>query len=233
MKFSTMIAAKNEQHYLPDALKSVQGCDDVVVVDDESRDRTAELAEAAGARVFRRALDGFASQKNFGLDQCRHDWVLILDADERVSPELLRQIQELDPPREVAAYQFAWRNYLGNTWLAHGGLYPDHHVRLVDRRRCRYGEREVHELLEVDGETRALKGDIVHLTYRNAGAYLAKVRKYARLEATWTKQRPRLRSVPKEFLVRYVKLEGYRDGWAGLVSAVLLAYYQWILWRKA
>jgi glycosyltransferase involved in cell wall biosynthesis len=232
VKFSTMIAAKNEERHLPGALESVAGCYDIVVVDDDSTDRTAEIAQAAGARVLRRKLDGFASQKNFGIEQCHHDWVLILDADERVTPELLAAIRALEPPREAAAYKFAWRNYLGKKWLAHGGLYPDYHTRLIDRRRAHYGQREVHELLEIDGETRALRGDIIHLTYADTRAYLAKVRKYARLEAKWTRQRPTLRSVIKEFLVRYFKQEGYKDGWAGLVSAKLRAYYRWIVWRS-
>jgi glycosyltransferase involved in cell wall biosynthesis len=234
MKFSTVFAVMNEERYLPDALKSVQGCDDiVVVVDDRTTDRTAEFAALAGARVFTRKFDGYANQKNFAIDQAKNDWVLILDGDERVTPELLREIYNAEPLMpQVAAYKFAWRNYLGGRWLKHGGLYPDLHTRLIDRKRARYGQRQVHETLEINGEAERLDGDIIHLTYRNTRAYYDKVVKYAPLEAAWTKERPAVGAAVKEFLVRYIRLEGWKDGWAGLVSAVLLAYYKLVVRRN-
>ncbi len=232
MKVSAVFAVLDEAEYLPAALESVSFCDDIVVViDTRTTDNTAEVAEAAGARVFRREFDGFASQKNFTIDKAKHDWVLLLDGDERVTPELRASIEQLEPSAEVAAYQFAWRNHLGHKWLAHGGLYPDYHTRLFDRRRTRYGKREIHELLEIKGGTGTLSGDIIHLTYRNTAGYYAKVVKYAREEAKWTKRRPTLWSVVKEFLVRYIKQSGWRDGWGGLVSAGLLAYYRLIVRR--
>ncbi|HSX02866.1 MAG TPA: glycosyltransferase family 2 protein [Candidatus Saccharimonadia bacterium] len=230
MKISAVFAVKDEAEYLPEALRSVAFCDDVVVViDDRTTDATAAIATAAGARIFTRRFDGFASQKNYAIDQAKHDWVLIMDGDERVTPELRATLHKLEPARGTVAYQFAWRNYLGHKWLAHGGLYPDRHTRLIDRRHARYGQREIHELLEIDGTTETLAGDIIHLTYANTAAYYAKVMKYAREEANWTEVRPTVRSAVKEFAVRYVKLGGWRDGWAGLVSALLLAYYRLIV----
>lgn len=226
MKISVVIAAKNEEAYLPAALASVNFSDDIVVVNDNSADRTVDIARAGGARVFDRKLDGFASQKNFGINKAAHDWVLILDADERLTSDLVTAIQELEPEPGVVAYRFAWKNYLGDKWLSHGGLYPDYHVRLFDRRKARYGDREIHEELEIQGETQTLGGDVVHLTYGDTGAYFQKVLKYARLEAAWTTKRPSLRSALKEFLVRYFKQQGYKDGFAGLVSAALLGYYR-------
>ena len=226
MKISVVIAAKNEEAYLPAALTSVSFSDDIVIVNDNSTDKTVAIAKANGARVFDRKLDGFASQKNFGIDKAVHDWVLILDADERLTPELIESIQNLKPVPGVVAYQFAWRNYLGDKWLAHGGLYPDCHVRLFNRRKARYGDREIHEELEIEGETKTLTGDVIHLTYRDTGAYYRKVVKYARLEAKWTPQRPSLKSAPKVFLVRYFKQHGYKDGIAGIISAALLGYYR-------
>jgi glycosyltransferase involved in cell wall biosynthesis len=229
MKISVMIAAKNEAQHLPEALASVSFSDDIVVIDDMSTDETPAIARAAGARVMQRKLDGFASQKNFGIDQAKHDWVLILDADERVTPELRQAIEQLDPPKGVAGYQFAWKNYLGPKWLAHGGLYPDYHTRLINRHHARYGKREIHETLDMDGATETLPGDIIHLTYASSQAYLAKVLKYARQEARWSNKKPSYRSAVKEFLVRYFKQQGFKDGWAGLVSASLLAYYRLVI----
>jgi glycosyltransferase involved in cell wall biosynthesis len=233
VKFSTVIAAINDEARIGDAIASVAPCDDVIVIeDDRTSDDMAKVAQAAGARVFKRKLDGFASQKNFGIDKAKHDWVLILDTDERLSAVLRQAIEELEPQKGVAAYRFAWRNYLGSKWLAHGGLYPDYHTRLFNKRHGRYGEREIHETLEIDGETKTLEGDVLHLTYSDVRAYYNKVLKYARLEAEWTKNRPRLRSVVKEFLVRYFRQRGYRDGLAGLQSAGLMALYLLVVRRS-
>lgn len=227
MKYSVVIAARNEEVHLPDALLSVSDCDDIVVVDDNSTDATRKIAEAYGARVFERVMNNnFATQKNFGIDQTKHNWVLLIDADERVSPELLKAMDELGEEDGAAAYEFAWKNFLGAKWLAHGGLYPDYHTRLFDKRRARYGAHEIHEQLEIKGESKRLDGDIIHLTYKNTRAYYSKVMKYARLEAAWTSERPSLKSALKEFLVRYVKQQGYKDGGAGLISAALLGYYR-------
>jgi glycosyltransferase involved in cell wall biosynthesis len=233
VNFSTMIAAINDAERIGDAIASVQPCDDVVVVvDDRTRDNTIEVAKQAGARVFTRTFDGFASQKNFGIDKAKHDWVLILDTDERLSAALRDEIHALEPEHGVVAYRFRWRNYLGRKWLAHGGLYPDYHTRLVNRKHGRYGAREVHETLELDGRTGELQGDVIHLTYADMGAYYRKVIKYAQEEARWTKVRPSVGSVVKEFLVRYLKLGGWRDGMPGLVSAVLMAYYKLVMRRS-
>ena len=233
MKYSTVIAAINDEERIKEAIASVGECDDVVVVvDDRTHDNVAEVARKLGARVFTRKLDGFASQKNFGVDKAKHDWVLILDTDERLTAVLREQIEQLEPAKGVVAYRFRWQNYLGRKWLAHGGYYPDYHTRLFNRRHGRYGAQEVHETLELKGKTGTLDGDVIHLTYADTRAYRDKVMKYARMEAEWTKERPTWGSAVKEFLVRYLKLGGWRDGWAGLVSAYLMAYYRLVVRRS-
>jgi glycosyltransferase involved in cell wall biosynthesis len=230
MKFSLVIVALNEEKYLADCIKSVPNCDDIVVlIDTRTTDKTAEIAKANGARVFERTFDGFASQKNYAIDLARHDWVLILDGDERLMPDLAAYITTLELDPEFVAYSFRWRNYVGKKWLAHGGYYPDPHTRLVDRRHAQYGKREVHETLEIDGKTKALNLDVIHLTYPNFRAYYRKVMKYAREEARWSKERPSLQSIVKEFAIRYLKLAGYKDGWQGLISAYLMAYYRLVV----
>lgn len=230
MKPSVVILAKNEEARLPDCLASVAWSDDIVLIDDHSSDATAPIAAQAGARVLRRRLDGFASQRNYGIGQARNDWVLMLDADERVSPELAAELELLDPAANIAAYSIPFRNHLGRKWLRYGGLYPDRHVRLLDRRRARYGPKEIHETPVISGETCPLAGAVIHYTYRDVRDYLAKVEKYARLEAPLI-QRPH-RWVPlREFGRRYLRQSGWRDGWCGLVSAVLLAWYQVLLHR--
>lgn len=241
MKFSTVIAARDEERDLPAALESVRFCDDIVVViDTRTTDNTAKVAEAGGARVFEREFDGFATQKNYAIGKAKHDWVLVLDGDERVDHELSRAIRELPDHPKAAAYEFSFRHYLGRAWLGHGGLYPDLHARLLDRRRARYEGREVHEQLKIDGDTERLPGNIEHLTYRDSRQYLEKVRKYSlsqaredvRLKKIKKFRRP-LKAAIGEFVLRYHKLQGWKDGWAGVVSAVLLSYYQYLYWREA
>jgi glycosyltransferase involved in cell wall biosynthesis len=231
MKLSVVVIAKNEEAVLEACLKSVAFADEIVLVDDESTDRTPEIAKAHKAHIYARKLDGFATQKNFGIDKTVNDWVLILDADERVTPELATEIQQLKPDGGAVAYSIPFRNYIGNTWLKHGVLGRDKHIRLFDRRHAHYGHREVHEQLEIDGDTGNLTGTISHLTYANTQEYLAKVRKYSRLEAQEslrTKQIQPYHGLFREFLFRYFKLGGLLDGWLGLVSASYETYYRWL-----
>jgi glycosyltransferase involved in cell wall biosynthesis len=189
--------------------------------------------------VVHREFDGFAAQKNFGIEKAKYDWVLILDGDERVDDALALAINELpDKPKE-AAFNIAFLHYLGRKWLGHGGLYPDYHLRLFNRKHARYEGREVHEELKVKGETGTLAGHLIHLTYRDAKQYLEKVKKYSVAQAQEDRRLKRIkkRRVPLkaalgEFVYRYIKLDGWKDGWAGLVSATLLGYYQWLYWKE-
>lgn len=229
-----MIAAKNEADMIGDAIKSVQDfSDDIVVVNDESTDDTEETAKKYGARVFARKLDGFATQKNFGISKAKHDWVLVLDADERASNELVKSITNLKPSSNIVAYKLAFRNHIGTKWLKHGGLYPDYHIRLFNKNYAKYGKREIHEELEINGNVGMLDGDVIHYTYADYSEYFQKVKKYSALEAKTLTIKIRLRTVIKEFIVRYIKLSGWKDGRAGFVSASFLTYYKWRLMTGA
>jgi len=233
MKISVVIAAKNEEAMLPDCIRSVLGfSDDVVLVNDMSTDATVEVAKKYGARVFDRKLDGFSTQKNYGASKANNDWVLILDADERVSNELSDELIRLKPGGKTAGYEIKFRNHIGKKWLRHGGLYPDPHVRLYDHRRAKYGKREVHETLDVDGGVGKLNNDIIHFTYANYAEYLAKVKKYATLEAKWAEKKPSIIHPLRVFVDKYILQKGILDGAAGLISAALLAYYQMIIRRE-
>lgn len=225
MKISVVIAAFNERDFIADCLNSIKFADEILVIDDHSTDDTPDIAKHHGAKVIRRKLDGFATQKNFGIDKAKNDWILILDADERVSQELATEIQQLTKPAAIA-YSMPFKNYLGKKWLRYGGLYPDRHIRLFNRKHARYGDRQIHEMLNIQGDIAKLGGPVIHLTYSGYLEYYQKVKKYASLEAKVSPNTPSIISVVKEFGRRYFKLSGYRDGIAGLVSAALLAYYQ-------
>ncbi len=238
MRISVVIIAKNEAGYIEDCLRSVAWANERLVIDDDSTDRTAAMATALEARVLSHKLTGFATQKNFGIDQAKNDWILILDADERVSPELAGEIQALPDQPPAAAYSMPFQNYLGKKWFHHGGFYPDRHLRLFDRRQARYGAREVHETLDINGQTAGLNGSVIHLTYRDSREYLDKVRRYSlrQAEEDFRLQKPEIRLnyawTVKEFMTRYLVLSGWRDGWIGLVSAVLMGYYRYLYIKR-
>jgi len=225
MKISVVIAAKNEESMLRGCIKSIKFAEEIILVDDNSSDQTANMARALGAKVYKRKLDGFATQKNYGIDKANNDWVLILDADERVSQELAKEIMTLKAQKDVVAYDMPFRNFVGNYWLKYGGMYPDRHTRLFNKKHARYGEREIHEVLEFKGGLKHLKNDIIHYTYKDYAEYLTKVKKYAALEAKLDSERPSSLDPARTFYGKYVKEMGYRDGLHGLKSAVLLSYY--------
>ncbi|GHD69322.1 LPS biosynthesis protein [Luteimonas padinae] len=206
-----------------------------MVVDSGSTDDTAAIARAAGARVLQRPFDGFRSQKAFAVAEAAHDWVLCLDADERVGDELRDSIQAARAAgfEGAAGYRFArLDNYFGR-FLRHGNAYPDRVLRLFDRRRGGWrGSREVHEAASVDGPVRTLRGDLVHYPYRSFEQQLAKTQRYARMMAEHDFARGRRASLRKlvlapawRFWRGYVLRAGFLDGWHGLVYAYVRANY--------
>jgi glycosyltransferase involved in cell wall biosynthesis len=241
---SVVIITHNEEARLPACLESVAWADQVVVVDSQSTDATAAVAARATPHVHVRPWPGYASQKNFGMDQATGDWILILDADERVSPELREEIRALlAGGAGHPLYRIPFKNHLGDTWLAHGGLYPDYHPRLFRRGFARYGAREIHETLVFPGTPGRprggkLAGAIIHLTYPDLATYVDKVNRYTTLEAeagTAGERPPRwwhlLVPIPRFFKL-YVRKKGFLDGVPGLASAVLLAIYPFLVRAK-
>jgi glycosyltransferase involved in cell wall biosynthesis len=234
MKYSTVIIAKNEADRIGDCIRSAEASAEIIVVDDVSTDNTAAIAASLGARVLTRKLEDFASQKNFGIDAASNLWVLILDADERLSPELSEELGNLKDGSEVDSYSIPFRNHVGGYWLRYGGLYPDHHVRLFRKDLVRYADRGVHEVpTESTKGVAQLAGDIIHYTYRDFRDYRNKVAKYSAWEAREDhrlgikRTRHPVIAFSRAFVKRLVVLRGYRDGRRGLISAALLGYYQW------
>ena len=205
------------------------------MVDSGSTDATADIARAAGARVLQRRFDGFRSQKAFAVAQAAHDWVLCLDADERVGEALRASIQAARATGfgDAAGYRFArLDNYFGR-FLRHGNAYPDHVLRLFDRRRGGWrGDREVHEAASVDGPVHTLAGDLVHYPYRSLEQQLAKTQRYARMMAEHDFARGRRATLGKlvlspawRFWRGYVLRAGFLDGGHGLVYAYVRGNY--------
>jgi glycosyltransferase involved in cell wall biosynthesis len=228
MKISAVIIACDEEEKIGDAVRSVGWADEVLVIDSESVDRTREIAEEFGARVIVNPWPGFAAQKQFGVDAAANDWILSLDADERVTPELREEILALVArPEEslVAGYSIPRLNvYVGRT-VRHGGWYPDRQVRLFDRRRGSWGRRVIHESWQVvEGERiEKLTADIIHRSVDSLEQHAELIEtRYAPLGAKQMFESGRRTSGfkmafagPAAFIRAYVLKAGFLDGAAG------------------
>ena len=184
---SAVVFTLNEERNLPACLASLRWCDDVVVVDSYSSDRTAEISSEAGARFVQRRFDGFGTQRNWALDQLdlAHDWVLFLDADERVPAKLVTELERRLPHAEddVAAFRVRRRFHLWGRWLPRSSLYPTWVVRLVRRGRVRYVDRGHAETQEVSGAVEELQSDLIDENLRGIDAWFARQNRYSTQEA--------------------------------------------------
>ena len=234
-RLSACIIAFNEADRIGDCLASLAFCDEIVVVDSFSDDATVAIAEAAGARVLQRAFDGFRSQKAFCVAQASHDWVLCLDADERVDPMLRAAIESEREAgfKRANGYRFARCSEYFGRFLRHGTAYPDRVLRLFDRRHGGWrGDREIHEAVTVDGAIALLGGDLLHHPYRSFLQLLDKKQKYARMMAEHEFGRGKRASLGKlllsptwRFFRSYIFRLGFLDGWPGLIEAFVSANY--------
>jgi glycosyltransferase involved in cell wall biosynthesis len=237
LPLTVTIITLNEAENLPRALDSVRWADDVVVVDSGSTDATCEIARAAGARVFVRKWEGYGQQKNFAQDQARHDWVLNLDADEAVSPELAASIRlrltaaTLETPGTPVGFALSRRTWYLGRWILHGGWYPNRLIRFAHRRHARWSEPELHEDWKVDGPVARLEGDLLHYSFRDIEDQVRTNLHYARKGAGDLARRGRpatllhliLKPVGK-FIETYLLKRGFLDGIAGLIISINAAH---------
>ena len=236
MKISAAIITLNEERNIARALESLRCCDEVLVVDSGSNDRTAEIAAKLGARVVESPWGGYARQKNYAADSASHDWILSIDADERVSPALASEIRGVleREPREAAFRIPRMTRHFGR-WMRTTDAYPDYQVRLYDRRRARWKPLQVHESVAADGPVGTLRNDLLHEGDETIAERKTKLRHYARLSAGEMHRAGRrggalalLLHPPAAFLRSYVLRRGFLDGRAGLRVSALQAYYVYL-----
>ena len=240
-RLSVTIIAWNEEERLRACLDSVSWADEIVVVDAESTDKTVQLAREFTDRVWVRPWPGFALQKNFALDQVTGEWILSLDADERVTPELGRRVNAIlrdDGPAD--GYLIPRRNLFWGAWVRHGGLYPDHQLRLFRRGAGRFVDDAVHESVRLTGRVEMLAEPLLHQSYRDLEDFVRRSNRYSTLAARDWLRRGRRVGVPDlimkplgRFLSMYIVQKGFLDGWRGLVLAVLYAEYVFLRMAKA
>jgi glycosyltransferase involved in cell wall biosynthesis len=226
---SAALIACNEERNIEEALLSVRWADEIVVVDGGSTDGTLEICRRYTDRIFTRPWTGFVDQKTYAVARAGHDWVLSLDADERLSPGLIDEIRQLrESGFRNAGYRIPRVAFFMGRWIRHGDWYPDYQLRLFDRRRGRWRGGRVHESVEVDGTPGLLRGDILHYTYRSLSDYLRRLVTYTELAAQDYRQRGRKATLPKmvanpavTFLKAYVLKRGFLDGGPGLMVAIM------------
>lgn len=237
---SVVIITLNAAAQLAECLVSVSFADEVVVVDSGSSDGTRELAAAAGARVIEQAWLGFGPQKQFAVEAARHEWVLCLDADERVSPPLQAAIENaLRTPSTVNAYRFARCNRFLGRYLRFGEGYPDWSLRLFDRRHARWSADPVHEKVLASGAVGTLAGDLLHDSAESLASYLHKQNRYTSLaaEAALARgQRVGSGRLVLSPLVRFIKFyllrQGFRDGVPGLIHIAIGCFNSFCKYAK-
>ena len=227
------IITLNEEDRIVECLASLSCCDEVIVVDSGSTDRTRELAKAKGARVIERPWEGYSKQKNFAAEQARNDWILSVDADERLSIELADEIvkwKKGDPSSR--AFSMPRRVFYLGGWIKHSGWYPDRKVRLYDRRLSRWEGDFVHESMKVDGSIGRFQGDLFHFPYRDWNDHVARLQRYTELASKAARSAGLRGSVarlvfgpPSSFVKSFVLRAGFLDGWRGLAIAYMGARY--------
>ncbi len=239
-KISVAIITHNEERNIRDCLESVKWADEIVVVDNGSTDGTIKVCQEYRARVYQESWKGFSAQKNSAIEKTTNEWVLSLDADERIGPELRQEIEKVlqeEPP--VDGYWIARKNYFLGRWIRYCGWYPDRNLRLFRKSRGRFTERAVHEKVEVQGKTATLIYPLVHETYRSLSDFLIRSDRYSTLAAgEMQRQGRRYRfgnaffRPPLTFLQMYLLRAGFLEGYWGFLLSVLYSYYTFAKYAK-
>jgi glycosyltransferase involved in cell wall biosynthesis len=257
VKVTAMIFTLDEETHLPSCLKHLRWCDDVIVIDSFSTDRTEQICREAGVRFFQHVFEGFGSQRNWALEhaQPKYDWILILDADERVPPELATELGAIAQaaPSDIGAYRVRRRFYMWGRWLKYSSLYPTWVVRFIHKDRVRYINRGHAETQEVEGRIEDLQNDLIDENLKGLDEWFERQNRYSRNDAEYEllQERTALRlggilakdpllrraalkrvsyRLPARplifFLYSYIWRRGFLDGRDGLVFCLMKAMYQ-------
>jgi glycosyltransferase involved in cell wall biosynthesis len=245
VKLTVTVITFNEAEHIAAALDSVAWADEIIVVDSGSTDGTAEIARPKATRVIVRDWPGYSAQKNFAADQAANDWVLSLDADERVTPALAQEIRSLlHRGPDAPGYRIKRVSFYLGRWIRTTDWYPDYQLRLYDRRAGRWNGLRIHESFRLTrGQPRLLSGEIEHYAYRNISHHLKKIDAYTTLIAEQLHEEGRRTSLVRmalhatfAFFRNYILRRGFLDGVPGLIVSALNSYYVFLklakLWER-
>ena len=246
ISISAVVSVFNGEKELDDCLRSVSFADEIIVVNNSSTDKTLEVAKRYTDLIFTRPNNAMLNvNKNFGFSRVKGDWILCLDADERVSPELQEEIENLKLKIEnsVNGYFIPRKNIIFGKWIEHAGWYPDHQLRFFRKGRGKFEEKHVHEMIKVVGNVKYIKNYLVHYNYISVSQFLQKLEIYAPNEAKNLiqggyrfKWQDAINFPVKEFLSRFFARGGYKDGFHGLILSIFMAFYHFVvfanIWEK-
>lgn len=248
-KLSVVISAFNEEKKIEDCLKSVSFADEIILIDNSSIDQTLKIAKNYTSKIFTRENNPMLNiNKNFGFSKASEEWILSLDADERITVELAKEIKSIINNKSsvinnVNGFWIPRKNIIFSKWIEHAGWYPDYQLRLFKKGRGKFEEKHVHEMIKLEGESERLKNPIIHHNYENIAQFLQKTLFYAENEADQLIEKgyefvwqDSIRFPTKEFISRFFAREGYKDGLHGLVLSLLMAFYHLVvfvnIWEK-
>jgi (heptosyl)LPS beta-1,4-glucosyltransferase len=237
--------ARNESAHIVDCIETLRFADDIVVFDSFSEDTTVELAQKAGVKVLQHAFKNYADQRNAALDAVKNqtDWVLFVDADERVTPELAAEIRSAMQRSGYAGWRIPRNNFIFGKLTRGAGWYPDYQTRLLKVGSARYDpERQVHELVQLDAAEGTMTQHFIHYNYRDVAQFVAKQQRYSAYDARIMFEEG-IRPKPQNYVLqplrhfwwRFITLKGYQDGWHGLHLSLMMSWYElrkyWLLRR--
>ncbi|MDO8281929.1 MAG: glycosyltransferase family 2 protein [Thermodesulfovibrionia bacterium] len=237
---SVAIITYNEEENIREALESVKWADEIVVVDSFSTDKTQEICREYTDKVYPVEWAGFSAQKNTAISLTTQSWILVLDADERVSEDLKSEIvRAMTGTAPADGYYIARKNFFANKWIRHGGWWPDYTLRLFKREKGTFEEREVHEAIKVSGKTGRLENPIIHYTYSGMDDFMKRMEKYSGLAAKELYKQKRKSSLfdlifrpPATFIKMYLIRLGMLDGLYGIILACLYSVYTFKKYSK-
>lgn len=240
---SVVISAYNEEKKIGDCLESVKWADEIILSNNSSTDKTAEIAKKHKAKIFKRPNSSMLNiNKNFAISKATSDWVLYLDADERVTPELAREIQSVinKKGQEISGFWIPRKNIIFGRWMEYSGMYPDYQMRLFKKGKGKYPEKHVHEMIDADGETAHLNEHITHLNfetisqfiYKHSEIYSINERDIFLKKGYKLSYLDAIRFPVNEFLSRFFAREGYKDGFHGLMLSLFFAFYHFLIFAR-
>jgi glycosyltransferase involved in cell wall biosynthesis len=240
-KLSVIVITRNEERNLADCLISVGWADEIVVVDSASEDKTVEIARRFTQNVYVRPWEGYSAAKSFALQQCTSDWVLWVDADERVTKELAEEIQNVVNKEvgDFVAHEFPRRSFFLGRWIRHCGWYPGYVVRLFRRTAGSFSDSKVHEYLKIDGNVGRLDHDLLHYTDPDLRHYFEKFNRYTSLAAEGMEDAGSRFSLAQlivrpawVFVRMYIIKRGFLDGIEGFILSILSSCYVFTKYAK-
>jgi glycosyltransferase involved in cell wall biosynthesis len=238
---SAIVVCRNEEDRIGDCLASLRWCDEIVVIDSFSTDRTPEICRRYADRFMQREWAGYRNQKAFAQSQASKEWVLSVDSDERVTPDLRDEIRSVlaGDAGEYNGYSMPRLVYYLGRWWWRGGWYPDYNVRLFRRDRAVFGGSEPHDKILVDGKVRRLRNPLHHYSYRNIHDHLRRINQFTSISSQelrkeggrWHLRDALLRPAVR-FFRSYILKRGFMDGFAGFYVAVTAAVYVFLKYAK-